>query len=406
MGDDAYLTVPAGRDPLAHRAEQTARYGARTFDMMRSSWACTACGAEVPPPPPIVMPTAPYRSLAEAQGYVARAVDRALADGAEHDPCPRCGAASRLVHMDAYVHSAQLGSDLVLRHTPGQAPQLFTWSAANGLAPLVPTPDLDASIARDALLRTIGAAKDARNAALALQTIEEALARIGGDPDLLAFLPWVNGQRQLELSARVAEACVRARPEVAGGHYWRAQAIVERVGAGQAPRAAIDEAVPMLHEALRLQPDYPDASIALANVSRIRGKDDEAEGALRTLLARHPQHPEANYTLGLVLLPKSPAEALACFERGEKVAPTDPDYPRSRARALLALGRVPEAQAAIARAKQLAPNDPRVQEVEGLVLGQSPMAQTIRWIVLGTFAFVFLLIVAIVGWVGWTIVRG
>ena len=95
-------------------------------------------------------------------------------------------------------------------------------------------------------------------------------------------------------------------------------------------------------------------------------KDEAAaEAALRALLAHHPDHPEANYTLGLILLVAKPEAALACFERGEAASPEDPDYPRSRARALLALGRLPEAREAIERAEELAPDDPRVAQVAG-----------------------------------------
>jgi Flp pilus assembly protein TadD len=78
------------------------------------------------------------------------------------------------------------------------------------------------------------------------------------------------------------------------------------------------------------------------------------------LLAMHPGHPEGSYTLGLMLLERNPARALACFEAGERVQPRDPDYPRGRARALLALDRYVEARAAAKRAHELAPDDPRV----------------------------------------------
>ena len=155
----------------------------------------------------------------------------------------------------------------------------------------------------------------------------------------------------------------KAKPDAAEGHYWLAQATIEAINRGQKPQSAIDGVVPELERAIQLDTDYPDALIALANVSRLRKRDDEAEKALRALIENHPEHPEANYTLGLVLLEKSPGEALACFERGEIASPTDADYPRSRARALVALDRPEEARVAISRAKQLAPNDPRIDQV-------------------------------------------
>jgi len=45
------------------------------------------------------------------------------------------------------------------------------------------------------------------------------------------------------------------------------------------------------------------------------------------------------------------------------VQPRDADYPRGRARALLALDRYAEARVAAARAQELAPEDPRVIEL-------------------------------------------
>lgn len=356
------LTVPDGKDPLAHRAEMTAKYAERAFDMVRTTWVCSACNAEVAPPPVMFIPFARYRSLDAAAQSVAEATTAALADGAAHDPCARCGGASRLAFADMHFFSSALATDLVARHTPGAAPALFTWSQAAGAQPHAPTADLDRAIARDALIRTIAAEKHEDEDAC-MAALEEALVTIPGDVELLAYLPWVNGRGNLDLSRRIAAATVARRPEEAGGHFWLAQATVEEVGAGAAPKDKIAEAVPLLERAIALRPDYPDAQIALANVARIRGRDDDAEKALRALIANHPTHPEANYTLGLVLLAKNPAEALACFERGEQASPEDADYPRSRARALIALGRNDEAKVAIARAKELAPNDQRIDQV-------------------------------------------
>jgi tetratricopeptide (TPR) repeat protein len=101
----------------------------------------------------------------------------------------------------------------------------------------------------------------------------------------------------------------------------------------------------------------------VANVARIRGDEATAIRTLERLLSLHPSHPEASYTLGLLLLGPDPARALALFEDGEKVQPRDPDYPRGRARALLAMGRYVEARAAAERAQELAPDDPRVAEL-------------------------------------------
>ena len=156
----------------------------------------------------------------------------------------------------------------------------------------------------------------------------------------------------------------RPTPPTAPASTWQGQLLFEAVNSGRAPRDQLAHVIALFGKALSLRPDSPDALIGQANIARVQGAKPTRRRALRDLLARQSDlHPEGNYTLGLILLPRSPAEALGCFERGEKEAPNDADYPRSRARALIALGRSDEARAAIARAKELAPGDPRIDQV-------------------------------------------
>jgi tetratricopeptide (TPR) repeat protein len=398
------LTVPDGVDPLDHRAKMTGEYAERTFDMMVSSWACAACRKPVPPPPPLVIPFANYRSLGQLTETVQRSADAAVAGGAGHDPCPACHGQATLAAADYFAFSSALAADLVVRHAPGRAIELLKWSRAAGFTPQPSTPEIERAVGRDALIRSILAKKDEGEDAAGFALIKEAVASMPGEPTLLKFLPWVNRVGDLELSRAVAAAHVAARPDDADGRYWLAQATVEAVAKGLKPRAAIAEAVPELERAVAIRADYPDALIALANVSRIRGKDDDAERALRALVASHPDHAEGNYTLGLVLLAKHPAEALTCFERGEKSAPTDADYPRSRARALVALKRPDEARAAIARAKQLAPDDPRIDQVAAEITTgtQRGMSGAIKGVVYLVLVGVF----ATVAWVAYGAIAG
>jgi tetratricopeptide (TPR) repeat protein len=399
------LTVPEGRDPLDHRAEMTAKYGARTLDMVRTAWQCPQCRAEVPPPAALVLPFAPYRSLRELGERLASAANDAVRASGGAGPCPRCGAPAALVSADQHVFSSLLGKDLVVRHAPGAQPQLFAWSQATGPAAQAYSPELDRAIARDAILRAAGSAKEDGDDQALVALITEGAQTIPGDEELFAFLPWANNHGLVDLVMGVADASLRAAPNQAMGYYWKAQPMLEAVAAGQAPPALADEATGLLQRAIQLKPDYPDAQIGLANVARIRGRDDEAAAALRGLIANHPDHPEANYTLGLVLLAKSPAEALACFERGERAAPNDADYPRSKARALAALGRMPEARAAIDRARQLAPGDPRVEQVARELAGSSPAAQGMSLAIKGVVGLVLLGVFGYVGWMVYSATR-
>ena len=391
------LTVPDGKDPLQHREEQTAQYQARTFDMIRTGWRCTTCNADAAPPPVVVVPLSPYRDFRSAVATVGEACRTIYGNGAEHR-CTRCGAVASLLYADLFTYSSAIGRDLIVRDAPGAEAQLFSWSLAQGPTPHAWTADLDRAIARDALVRTVAAQKS-EDHDVALENLVELARNFPGDSDLLKFLPWLNGVGDLELSRQIATAHVREKPDDADGHFWLAQATIEEVGAGRAPKDAIAAAVPELERAVALRPDYPDAQIGLANVARIRGRDDDAERALRALIANHPEHPEGNYTLGLVLLPKNAAEALGCFERGEKSSPEDADYPRSRARALIALGRTDEAKLAIARARELSPNDPRIEQVASQIAGASPMAKTMTRVIQGIVALVLVGTLAGVAWI-------
>ena len=358
-----YLNVPEGEDALKHRAEMTAEYGVRTFNLLRTSWACPACSAPVPGPEAMVLPSLSLPSLARAGEVLASTTAAAAAESDGAGPCPRCGGKTHLVSADLHLFCSKLGRDLVVRFAPGQPLQTLSWSLADGYAPVQVTPELEQTVARDSVFRAIGVAREHDDYAAARPLIAGAVRSMPGDPMLVELMPWMTRVGDFELAATLADAYAGARPEDGAGHYWRGQLLMEAINRGRAPKTRLDEVGALFAKAIALRPDYPDALIGVANVARMQGREPDAERALRDLLARHPDHPEGNYTLGLVLLPRSPGEALGCFERGEAKAPSDADYPRSRARALLALGRLPEARAAIARARELAPGDPRVDQV-------------------------------------------
>ena len=61
--------------------------------------------------------------------------------------------------------------------------------------------------------------------------------------------------------------------------------------------------------------------------------------------------------------------ALEHFTRGEALAPEDPDYPLGRARALIRLRRMDEAREACERGRELAPEHPRIAEIEAALAG-------------------------------------
>jgi tetratricopeptide (TPR) repeat protein len=389
-----FLTMDDDATALATRAERTAEYGPRTFDMIRASYACPRCNRPTPAPVPLIPTRAPYRSLTEVQGALPGLLEAGARAGRQVPACS-CGTAPVLAQADHHLFCSRTNADLVVRIATGQPPQLFGWTLPGGHQPMAPTPDLDRAVAADAILRTLGGLKDSfgddEDFESFATVLDEGIARTPENRALLELCPFLLKHGGSAFVARLAAAHLQAAPQSELGYYWRAQLLIESASRGGGDPRATAEAASLLERAVQIRPDYPDALIGLANLARLARDDASAEARLRALLAAHPQHPEGNYTLGLVLLPRDPAGALACFERGEASAPNDPDYPRSRARALLALGRKAEARTAIQRAASLAPDDPRIAQLQAEIGsgGGGSMASSIRWIVIAFIVAVF-----------------
>jgi Flp pilus assembly protein TadD len=125
----------------------------------------------------------------------------------------------------------------------------------------------------------------------------------------------------------------------------------------------LDLAESHIRRALELSPHHPRALTTRALILRLRGRDDDALAIYREILAHHPGSAVAHYNIAIMLLGRTPAEALAHFAAGAALDPEDADYPVGEARALVALGRRSEARRALARAKELAPDHPRIAEL-------------------------------------------
>jgi hypothetical protein len=358
-----WISIPEGKDPLTHRGEMCARFGVYTYDLLRTEWACPRCATPVEGPEPMVIPLINYRTLADAETLLIRSIKATLARPDAAPECPSCDQAADLKCADHHLFHSGLGVDLVLRFHPGSSPEVerHCWSLTDGLRPLG---ELDAKalglIRRDALLRAAGAYKEHGQDRELAAVLAEAANAIPGEGELMRFLPRLCALGETGLVQRIAADRMRLAADHADGYFWSAEILIEAAAAQGASSPALAVAEPLLSRALELQPDYPDAEVALANVARVRGLDGEAERILRGLLTRHPTHGVASYTLGLVRLQPDPADALSWFTVSETALPEDADPPRGRARALLSLARPGEALAAALRAKQLAPSDPRV----------------------------------------------
>jgi tetratricopeptide (TPR) repeat protein len=358
-----YFTLPSDTDPLAHRAESLAGYGVYAFDLMISEWRCPKCHQPVQGPDPLVNPMISYRSSAELEAWLSEALVQTL-EAAELPTCENCKVEAQVQRMDYHVFHSGLGEDVVFRWKSGGKIERWRWSRSQGHRPMpVFTSAEEDRFLRDALLRAASAYREANEVEAADEVLLEATQRIPGEPELLRFMPWLNGRLKYSVSGEIANAHVQSRPEDARGHFWMGQVILELVTSRTWPPDALAQASDCFHEALALNAKESDARLGLVNVARVQGDSASAKVLLEALLAQDPGHPEALYTLGLMELDGNPARALECFTAGEAISPRDADYPRGCARALLALQRWDDAREAALRAKKLAPSDPRLDDL-------------------------------------------
>jgi tetratricopeptide (TPR) repeat protein len=342
----------------------TRDYGAFAFDFFRSAWWCHRCRAHVTSgPPAAIVALVAYTSVDSFVEKVDAAARHAVEDAEAAPLCETCGDRAAIDHLDYHAYCTAMRADLVARFRLGRQLELLWWSGDQGFRPAAIDDDVKRAFTRDALLRAAKAARESGEVDQADEALQAAAAAIPGEPELLGFLPWLCSRQKTNVAGAIADAHTRVRPHDPEGWYWLAQIGVELVASGTWGKDVLPQVEQHLQRALSIAPSHAQALVAIANIARIRGDQAVAIQTLERLLAIHPGHPEGSYTLGLLLLEREPARALALFEAGEKVQPHDPDYPRGRARALLAMGRFVEARAAAVRAKELAPSDPRVAEL-------------------------------------------
>jgi Tetratricopeptide repeat len=358
------LHVPQGVPPLAHRASMTREHGAYALDLFRSAWWCHRCRAHVTSgPPAAIVSTVGYVDVDSFVARVDHASRQALAEPDAAPACETCGDRAALDHLDYHAYVSSHRSDMVARFRPSRPVELIWWSAEAGFRPAPIDDEVRRAFSRDALLRAARAAREAGEVEVGCEALQAAASAMPGEPELLDFLPWLVGQGKTSVGGAIADAHTKARPRDPEGWYWLAQIGIELVASGTWEKDMLPQIERHLNAALAIAPTHAQSLVAVANVARVRGDEAAAISTLERLLAMHPGHPEASYTLGLLWLPRDPLRALGCFEEGERAQPRDADYPRGRARALLAMGRYVEARAAAARARELAPDDPRVAEL-------------------------------------------
>jgi Flp pilus assembly protein TadD len=99
------------------------------------------------------------------------------------------------------------------------------------------------------------------------------------------------------------------------------------------------EAEAQYQTALRLDPNFVPALVNLADLDRMRGRDEHGAGLLRTAIAAEPDNADIRHSLGLLLVRRrNYAEALPELRKASELAPTNARYAYVYAIALNSIG--------------------------------------------------------------------
>jgi len=130
-----------------------------------------------------------------------------------------------------------------------------------------------------------------------------------------------------------------------------------------------EEAVPHIHEALRIKPYYLEAHINLATVLRRLGRNEQSEKEYRVALALQPANVDAHSGYGALLAAEGrTADALREFREAVALKPDDADGHYDLGRVLAATGRPNEAMDQFSEAVRLRPDDAAAFRSLGMVL--------------------------------------
>jgi tetratricopeptide (TPR) repeat protein len=356
---------------LEFRERQTSRYGARAMDQIFCELACKECGKPIVDPgvrPVEYVDYGTQEELLESVGRAAKAVNPPPVT------CPACNGKPRIVHLDYHTYVTALARDLVVRSVVkggllgGHKTELYAWTMATGYLPVEQLPpEVARRFGRDAALRKAWTVLEVSGVRQAIPAIENLTMQLAGDKALLEFLPPLLSAGKAALAARIAQSHVDAWPNDPAGHYWLAEILVQAIAHGAVNVSRLDEAARLLDRALSVDASYGPALVARANLPRLQGDLEAAYEALTELVGERPDLADAHFHLGIMVLDQAPAKALEHFDRAEAAAPDEADHAIGRARALQRLGRVDEAREAARRGRDLAPEHPRLKELEPLL---------------------------------------
>ncbi len=335
---------------LERRTTLTSEHGALACDSVWTQVRCAAHGLTASGPASVDLDGG---AGVEALGHALRAY------AARGGRCAGCGGPAEVEGVRLHTFVRERGRDLALLWS-AQAPdrvELRWWSGADGEQAAELGPEVDAWLVRDRALRLVASCLELAQQRRAHEVAARVVEARPGDPALVDLLPLVLrlGPDGWPLGRAIVEA--DARPDAA---RVAAQALIEATRRGEAGDDALREALELL-DRLGAHTSTGDELLRAA-LLRALGAADAAWDAYADIAARDPTSAGAHAALGE--LAKDPLAALAHFMRASAADPALVDGPLGEARALLRLGRRDDATAAVARARALDPQHPRLGRLE------------------------------------------
>jgi tetratricopeptide (TPR) repeat protein len=190
---------------------------------------------------------------------------------------------------------------------------------------------------------------------------EAVLARDPGNRDALNRLTALRLQRgAFEDAAALIRRFIEVDPNFPDAH--------NNLGIALQKLNRPSEAVPHFELAIQLAPKRPEAYHNLARAQQALGRAAQAREDFERAIALRPDYAEAHNSLGVLLAPTDPEQALACFRRATAARSDYADAHNNAGIALQGLGRHAEAAASYRQALAIKPDHADTHNNLGLSL--------------------------------------
>lgn len=319
--------TPARAAFEAERRASTARWGALTLD---SAWSSRRVWTSS---------SAPYRTFTELLACARRVLGH-MGLGARY-----------------YSYHSGLGADVVIELSRGVPVATRVTGLGRELVQSLGAGD-ERVLAEDAALREVAGSMEERGLDASLGAIGIALEVARGRAELLPVAVDLIRAGKYALAVSVVEQRLQLAPDDVNAMLLDARITINLVRDGRLGLEHLKRADDRFQRVLALDPNDLRALSMWSEVPRLAGNPTGSVPRYEAVLARFPGCEVAHYSLATLLLGNQPQRALLHFSAGERLCPEDPDYSIGRARALLAMGCIEEARAALARARDLAPAHP------------------------------------------------